>query len=81
MFFMWTSASIKRPYLLTLSTSGPSTHGHSLSNIGSIGGTYMDAKIVPPQVAIGAVGKIQTLPRYAPLPPLHPNEPQSALTD
>lgn len=41
----------------------------------------MDAKIVPPQVAIGAVGKIQTLPRYAPLPPLHPNEPQSALTD
>jgi hypothetical protein len=24
----------------------------------------MDAKIVPPQVAIGAAGKIQTLPRY-----------------
>ncbi len=28
------------------------------------GGTYMDAKIVPPQVAIGAVGRIQTLPRF-----------------
>ncbi|KAM3575766.1 hypothetical protein VYU27_002385 [Nannochloropsis oceanica] len=36
----------------------------SLSNIGSLGGTYMDAKIVPPQVAIGAVGRIQMLPRY-----------------
>ena len=38
----------------------------SMSNIGSVGGTYMDAKIVPPQVAIGAVGRIQTLPRFAP---------------
>lgn len=40
----------------------------SLSNIGSLGGTYMDAKIVPPQVAIGAVGRIQTLPRYVQAP-------------
>jgi len=38
----------------------------SMSNIGSMGGTYMDAKIVPPQVAIGAIGRIQTLPRFGP---------------
>lgn len=36
-----------------------------LSNIGTIGGTYMDPKIVPPQVAIGAIGRIQKVPRYA----------------
>ena len=40
----------------------------SMSNIGSVGGTYMDAKIVPPQVAIGAVGRIQILPRYVQAP-------------
>ncbi|OQR94094.1 lipoamide acyltransferase component of branched-chain alpha-keto acid dehydrogenase complex, partial [Thraustotheca clavata] len=36
----------------------------SLSNIGSIGGTYMSPVIMVPQVAIGALGKIQTIPRF-----------------
>ena len=36
----------------------------SLSNIGSIGGKYAAPVINPPQVAIGAVGKLQTLPRF-----------------
>eukprot|EP00543_Licmophora_paradoxa_P008694 CAMPEP_0202451730 /NCGR_PEP_ID=MMETSP1360-20130828/10100_1 /ASSEMBLY_ACC=CAM_ASM_000848 /TAXON_ID=515479 /ORGANISM="Licmophora paradoxa, Strain CCMP2313" /LENGTH=453 /DNA_ID=CAMNT_0049070373 /DNA_START=127 /DNA_END=1488 /DNA_ORIENTATION=+ len=36
----------------------------SLSNIGSIGGTYMSPVVVPPQVVIGAMGKIQRLPRF-----------------
>ena len=36
----------------------------SLSNIGSIGGTYAKPVLVPPQVAIGAIGKLQVLPRF-----------------
>ncbi|KAG6597792.1 Lipoamide acyltransferase component of branched-chain alpha-keto acid dehydrogenase complex [Phytophthora cinnamomi] len=36
----------------------------SISNIGSIGGTYMSPVLMVPQVAIGAIGKIQKLPRY-----------------
>lgn len=38
----------------------------TLSNIGAIGGggTYMSPIVTPPQVAIGAVGKIQRLPRF-----------------
>ena len=37
----------------------------SISNIGSLGGgTYMNPLIVPPQAAIGAMGTIQTLPRF-----------------
>lgn len=36
----------------------------TLSNIGSIGGTYMKPVILPPEVCIGALGKIQKLPRY-----------------
>ena len=36
----------------------------SISNIGSIGGTYAMPVIMPPNVAIGALGKIQQLPRY-----------------
>ncbi len=35
-----------------------------MSNIGSIGGTYMSPVVLPPQVAIGAMGKIQRLPRF-----------------
>merc|ERR1719215_641820 len=37
----------------------------TISNIGVIGGTYMNPVINKPQVAIGAVGKIQVLPRFA----------------
>ena len=35
-----------------------------MSNIGAIGGTYMSPVVLPPQVAIGAFGKIQRLPRF-----------------
>ena len=36
----------------------------SLSNIGNIGGTYASPVVFPPQVAIGAIGKIEKLPRF-----------------
>jgi len=36
----------------------------TLSNIGSIGGTYASPVIPAPTVVIGAIGKIQTLPRF-----------------
>jgi len=35
-----------------------------MSNIGSISGTIMSPVVLPPQVAIGAMGKIQRLPRF-----------------
>lgn len=38
----------------------------TLSNIGSIGGTLMHPVLVQGQVCIGAIGKVQTLPRYIP---------------
>jgi len=36
----------------------------SLSNIGAFGGTYAHPVLVAPQVVIGAIGKIQKLPRF-----------------
>jgi 2-oxoisovalerate dehydrogenase E2 component (dihydrolipoyl transacylase) len=36
----------------------------SLSNIGSIGGTYASPVLLLPEVAIGAIGKIMKLPRF-----------------
>merc|ERR1712232_503141 len=36
----------------------------SFSNIGSLGGTYVSPVVVPPQVAIGACGRIRRLPRF-----------------
>ena len=41
---------------------------HCYSNIGSIGGTCAVPLVLVPQVAIGAMGKIQTLPRYPDIP-------------
>lgn len=36
----------------------------SLSNIGNVGGTYLKPLLLPPEVAIGGLGKIQVLPRF-----------------
>lgn len=36
----------------------------SISNIGSVGGTYAAPVVVLPQVAIGALGRLQMVPRY-----------------
>ncbi|XP_071117290.1 lipoamide acyltransferase component of branched-chain alpha-keto acid dehydrogenase complex, mitochondrial-like [Haliotis cracherodii] len=47
-----------------LGTSDLTGGTFSLSNIGSIGGTYARPVIVPPEVAIGAIGRIQAVPRF-----------------
>ncbi|KAJ1676808.1 hypothetical protein EV182_007467, partial [Spiromyces aspiralis] len=48
----------------TLTLGDMSDGTFSLSNIGVIGGTYLFPVIVSSQVCIGAVGKIQRLPRF-----------------
>ncbi|XP_003479011.2 lipoamide acyltransferase component of branched-chain alpha-keto acid dehydrogenase complex, mitochondrial [Cavia porcellus] len=47
-----------------LSTTDLAGGTFTLSNIGSIGGTYAKAVILPPEVAIGALGSIRALPRF-----------------
>ncbi|EPY76406.1 lipoamide acyltransferase component of branched-chain alpha-keto acid dehydrogenase complex, mitochondrial precursor [Camelus ferus] len=47
-----------------LSTSDLTGGTFTLSNIGSIGGTYAKPVILPPEVAIGALGVIKALPRF-----------------
>ncbi|XP_058515590.1 lipoamide acyltransferase component of branched-chain alpha-keto acid dehydrogenase complex, mitochondrial isoform X1 [Ochotona princeps] len=47
-----------------LSTTDLTGGTFTLSNIGSIGGTYAKAVILPPEVAIGALGSIRALPRF-----------------
>merc|ERR1739838_1151166 len=55
-----------------LGTADLSGGTFSLSNIGSIGGTYAKPVILPPEVAIGALGKIYTVPKYVPNGDLRP---------
>jgi 2-oxoisovalerate dehydrogenase E2 component (dihydrolipoyl transacylase) len=45
-----------------LSESDVSQATFSISNIGAIGGTYMSPVVIPPTVAIGAIGRIQRVP-------------------
>ncbi|XP_041976451.1 lipoamide acyltransferase component of branched-chain alpha-keto acid dehydrogenase complex, mitochondrial [Aricia agestis] len=47
-----------------LSLSDLSGGTFTISNIGIVGGTYTKPIIFPPQVSIGALGKIQVLPRF-----------------
>ncbi|XP_071952222.1 lipoamide acyltransferase component of branched-chain alpha-keto acid dehydrogenase complex, mitochondrial-like [Antedon mediterranea] len=47
-----------------LSTQDLTEPTFSLSNIGAIGGTYAKPVLLPPTVAIGALGQIQALPRF-----------------
>lgn len=47
-----------------LSTTDLTGGTFTLSNIGSIGGTYTKPVILPPEVAIGALGSITALPRF-----------------
>jgi 2-oxoisovalerate dehydrogenase E2 component (dihydrolipoyl transacylase) len=56
------------PHLTALHAPPRSPPPHtppSLSNIGSIGGTYMSPVIPPGTVAIGAIGRAAVVPRYA----------------
>ena len=46
-------------------TRPPSPPPRSLSNIGSVGGTYMSPVIPPGTVCIGAIGRVARVPRFA----------------
>jgi len=48
----------------TLTPTDMSGGTFSLSNIGTIGGTYCSPVLLLPEVCIGAIGKIQKLPRF-----------------
>ncbi|XP_063508643.1 lipoamide acyltransferase component of branched-chain alpha-keto acid dehydrogenase complex, mitochondrial isoform X1 [Pongo pygmaeus] len=47
-----------------LSTTDLTGGTFTLSNIGSIGGTYAKPVIMPPELAIGALGSIKAIPRF-----------------
>lgn len=47
-----------------LGTSDVTGGTFTLSNIGTIGGTYTKPVILPPEVAIGAISKIQVVPKF-----------------
>jgi 2-oxoisovalerate dehydrogenase E2 component (dihydrolipoyl transacylase) len=59
---------VKRSSVLTAPTLGTFT----LSNIGSIRGTYTKPTLSLPEVCIGALGPIQRLPRYPNLEAMQP---------
>lgn len=47
-----------------LGTSDLAGGTFTLSNIGTLGGTYTKPVILPPEVAIGAIGKIHVVPKF-----------------
>ena len=59
-FFFMQDAAAKG----TLTEAQLSGGTFSISNIGSVGGTYAAPVVVLPQVAIGALGRLQMVPRY-----------------
>lgn len=69
--------------LQKMANNGTLTEAHlsggtfSLSNIGSIGGTYAVPVLVVPQVLIGAIGRLQVVPKY---PHIKTSEDLSKLT-
>ena len=63
-----------------LSTGDLSGGTITLSNIGTIGGTLLHPVLVQGQVCIGALGKVQTLPRYTQINGLQTLVPQNILS-
>ncbi|EDV91946.1 GH24642 [Drosophila grimshawi] len=58
------NALVERGRTGTLTPSDFADGTFSLSNIGSVGGTYTHPRIMSPQVAIGAMGKTMVKPRF-----------------